>query len=67
MLERNPLIVKRAKELHREKHRSLREIARELEAEGFVANSGKPFESTVIQSMLEVSWPAVERAIADLD
>jgi hypothetical protein len=44
MLERDPHIVKRAKELAGEKHRSLREIAAELQAEGFVAKSGKPFE-----------------------
>jgi DNA invertase Pin-like site-specific DNA recombinase len=63
MLERNPLIVKRAKELAREKHRSLREIAAELEAQGFVTKSGKPFQRGVVQDMLAVSWPEVERAI----
>jgi DNA invertase Pin-like site-specific DNA recombinase len=64
MLERDPRIVKRAKELAREKHRSLREIAAELEAEGFVAKSGKPFQPLVVQRMLEVSWAEVDRAIA---
>jgi len=63
MLERDPHIVKRAKELAREKHRSLREIAAELEIEGFVAKSGKPFAATVIAGMLEISWSDVERAI----
>jgi DNA invertase Pin-like site-specific DNA recombinase len=64
MLERNPLIVQVAKQLSEEKHRSLREIAAELEAQGFVTKSGKPFQPGVVQDMLAVSWREVERVVA---
>jgi hypothetical protein len=45
----------------------LREIAAELEAQGFVTKSGKPFQPGVVQDMLAVSWPEVERTIAGSD
>jgi DNA invertase Pin-like site-specific DNA recombinase len=64
MLERNPRVVEVAKRLSEEKHRSLREIAVELEALGFVNSAGKVFGANVVQDMLAVSWPEVERAIA---
>jgi DNA invertase Pin-like site-specific DNA recombinase len=66
MLERDPRIVAAAKALVApgQKHRSLRDIARELQAQGFVAHSGKPFDVTVVKRMLKVSKADVERAIA---
>jgi DNA invertase Pin-like site-specific DNA recombinase len=64
ILERNPYIVKLAKELALEKHRSLREIANELRARGHQSMKGTPFGTSVIQGMLGVSWKEVERAIA---
>ena len=66
MLERDPHIVEAAKRLSEEKHRSLREIAVELQTMGFATKKGTPFQPGVVQDMLAVSWPAVERAIAGL-
>jgi DNA invertase Pin-like site-specific DNA recombinase len=48
MLERNPYIVQAAKRLAGEKRRSLREIAAELDVQGFVAKSGKAFAADVV-------------------
>jgi hypothetical protein len=48
MLERNPYIVQAAKRLVGEKRRSLREIAAELEVQGFVAKSDKAFAADVV-------------------
>jgi hypothetical protein len=56
-------IVQAAKRLSEEKHRSLREISAALEAQGFVAKSGKPFAADVVGGMLAVSWTDVERGI----
>jgi DNA invertase Pin-like site-specific DNA recombinase len=66
MLERDPRIVAAAKALVApgQRRRSLREIAAELQAQGFQTKSGKPFQPLVIQRMLAVSRPDVERAIA---
>jgi DNA invertase Pin-like site-specific DNA recombinase len=64
MLERNPYIVQAAKRLAEEKRRSLREIAAELELQGFVAKSGKPFAADVVGGMVAVAWVDVERGIA---
>jgi DNA invertase Pin-like site-specific DNA recombinase len=64
MLERNPYIVQAAKRLSEEKHRSLREIGDELQALGFISRTGKAFAPIVVQDMLAVSWPDVERGIA---
>lgn len=63
MLERNPLVVQAAKQLAAEKHRSLREVADALAAQGFVAKSGNPFSTSVVDRMLRVSRAAVERAL----
>jgi len=64
MLERNPYIVRAAKRLAEEKHRSLREIAEGLKAQGHQSKKGTPFGTLVVQRMLAVSWPEIERGIA---
>jgi DNA invertase Pin-like site-specific DNA recombinase len=66
MLERNPYVVQAAKMLADERPiRSLREIAQALASQGYVAKpSGNPLSATVVQRMLKVSWPAVDRGIA---
>jgi DNA invertase Pin-like site-specific DNA recombinase len=64
MLERNPYIVQEAKRLAEEKHRSLREIAEELQAKGHQSKKGTPFGTLVVQRMVAVTWPDVERGIA---
>jgi DNA invertase Pin-like site-specific DNA recombinase len=64
ILERDPRVVAAAKALVSpgQKKRSLREIAVELEARGFVSRKGTRFAPAVIAGMLEVSNAAVERA-----
>jgi hypothetical protein len=64
MLERNPYIVQAAMRLSEEERRSLREVSAALEAQGFVAKSGKPFAADVVGGMLAVSWTDVERGVA---
>ena len=64
MLERNPYIVKAAKELASKRHMSLQEVADALHAKGMTSKSGTPFNKTVVQRMLAVTWPDVERGIA---
>jgi DNA invertase Pin-like site-specific DNA recombinase len=61
MLESRPEVVKRAKELAREKRRSLREVADALYAEGHISSRGKPFTADTVQRMLAVSWSAIDR------
>ena len=55
-LERDPELVEQAKRLHRRSpkghRRSLREIARELAAMGYVNNKGQPHSASCIRSML---------------
>jgi hypothetical protein len=55
-LELRPEVVSLAKELRRKprgvKRPSLRKIAAELAARGFVSKSGRPFDPTAISSML---------------
>jgi DNA invertase Pin-like site-specific DNA recombinase len=65
MLERNPYVVQEAKRMRQERPQcSLREIAESLASQGHVAKqSGNPFSASVVQRMLNVSWPAVERGI----
>jgi DNA invertase Pin-like site-specific DNA recombinase len=63
MLERDPYVVREAKRLAEEKHRSLREIASELQVKGHQSNAGTPFGTLVVQRMLAVAWPDVERGI----
>jgi DNA invertase Pin-like site-specific DNA recombinase len=67
MLERNPYVVREAKCLAEEKHRSLREIAEELQARGHQSKKGTPFGTLVVQRMLAVSWPELERGIASYE
>lgn len=69
MLERNPYVVQAAKRLFEERPiPSLREIADALATQGHVAKeSGNPFSTSVVQKMLMVSWPAVERGIATFE
>jgi DNA invertase Pin-like site-specific DNA recombinase len=68
MLERNPYVVQAAKRLADERPmRSLRQIAEALASQGHVATAGNPFSTSVVQKMLKVSWPAVERGIAAYD
>jgi DNA invertase Pin-like site-specific DNA recombinase len=64
ILERDPRVVAAAKALVApgQKKRSLREVAAELEAQGFVSRKGTRFAPAVIASMLEVSKADVERA-----
>jgi DNA invertase Pin-like site-specific DNA recombinase len=64
IFERDPRVVAAAKALAApgQKKRSLREIAAELEAQGFVSRKGTRFAPGVIASMLEVSKAEVERA-----
>ena len=63
ILERDPRIVAAAKALARgDRKLSLREIAAELETQGFVTKKGTRFAPGVIASMLEVSQVAVDRA-----
>jgi DNA invertase Pin-like site-specific DNA recombinase len=63
ILERDPRIVAAAKALARgDRKLSLREIAAELEAQGFVTKKGTRFAPSVVASMLEVSQVAVVRA-----
>lgn len=64
MLERNPYIVKAAKELATERHMSLQEVADALHAKGITSKSETPFNKTAVQRMLAVTWPDVERGIA---
>jgi DNA invertase Pin-like site-specific DNA recombinase len=64
MLEGNAYIVQAAKRLADEKRRLLQEIAAELELQGFVAKSGKPFATDVVGGMLAVGWADIERGIA---
>jgi DNA invertase Pin-like site-specific DNA recombinase len=59
MLETRPGVVGRAKELAREKHRSLREVAAALAAEGHLSSRGKPFNADTVQRMLAVPWTAL--------
>jgi hypothetical protein len=55
-VERDAAMVAAAKKLARYpvngRKRSLREIAAELEAQGYVAESGKPFAATAVARML---------------
>ena len=54
--ERNPAMVALAKKLHRytvnNRHRSLRDIAAELEAAGHVAKNGKRYTATAVSRMI---------------
>jgi DNA invertase Pin-like site-specific DNA recombinase len=63
MLERNPYIVKAAKEIAGQGRKSLQEIADTLLAQGFASKAGTPIGKPVVQRMLEVSWPELERGI----
>jgi DNA invertase Pin-like site-specific DNA recombinase len=65
IFERDPRAVAAAKALVApgQKHRSLREIAAELEAQGFVSRKGTRFAPTVVASMLKVSAAKVKRAL----
>jgi DNA invertase Pin-like site-specific DNA recombinase len=67
ILERDPRVVAAAKALVApgQKKRSLREIAAELEAQGFVSRKGTRFAPGVVASMLEASGAEVQRAIAE--
>jgi DNA invertase Pin-like site-specific DNA recombinase len=55
-LERDPELVAQAKRLHRRSpkghRRSLREVARELAALGYVNKSGRPYSASCIRSMV---------------
>jgi DNA invertase Pin-like site-specific DNA recombinase len=55
-LERDPELVCQARRLHRRspkgQRRSLREVARELAARGYVNKSGRPYSASCIRSML---------------
>jgi DNA invertase Pin-like site-specific DNA recombinase len=64
IFERDPRIVAAAKALAApgQKKRSLREIAAELEALGFVSRKGTRFAPGVVAAMLEVSAAEVKRA-----
>ena len=46
---------------------SLQEVADALHAKGMTSKSGTPFNKTVVQRMLAVRWPDVERGIAAYD
>jgi hypothetical protein len=56
--EKNPAMVALAKKLHRYPvnghRRSLREVAAELAAAGYVVREGKPYEAAAIKRMIEV-------------
>jgi DNA invertase Pin-like site-specific DNA recombinase len=56
-LERDPELVRQAKRLHRKSpkghRRSLREVARELAAMGYVNKKGQPYSASCVRSMLE--------------
>jgi DNA invertase Pin-like site-specific DNA recombinase len=55
-LERDPELVRQAKRLHRRTpkghRRSLREVARELAAMGYVNKGGRPYSASCIRSMV---------------
>jgi hypothetical protein len=61
--EREPELVLAAKRLHRRSpkghRRSLREIARELQAMGYSNKQGQPYSASCIKSMVEGSTPQV--------
>ena len=56
-VEKNPAMVALAKKLHRYpvngRRRSLRQVAAELAAAGYVVREGKPYEAAAIKRMIE--------------
>jgi DNA invertase Pin-like site-specific DNA recombinase len=55
--EKNPAMVALARKLHRYpvngRRRSLREVAAELAAAGYVVREGKPYEAAAVKRMIE--------------
>jgi DNA invertase Pin-like site-specific DNA recombinase len=67
--EKRPEVVALAKKLARKRpkggQRSLREIAAELAAAGFMTSSGKPYEATAVKRLLEEARTAVKHVLRD--
>jgi hypothetical protein len=65
-VERDPELVLAAKRLHRRSpkghRRSLRDIARELQAMGYSNNRGAPYSASCVKSMVEGPKPSATRA-----